>query len=178
MILYQSNSTKCCLLSVSARRDRTGEGGHLSLKWQVAGLVVCRRVKHLRVSGRSGLSSCSLRSGRCCCGCCRLGCSSGGLSRSLIALLHAPSADAGVPATVELARLNVERNGYQVVDVARVVLDTVLAEDFEAYLAWILLLRLQYIRLYFPWVTRFADAFLQRQYLYDFSYNFHLCNLY
>ena len=175
MILYQSNSTKCGLLSVSARRGRTGEGGHLSLEWQVAGLVVCGSVEHLRVSNGSGLRSGS----RCCCRCSRLGRSlCGGLSRSHIPLLNTPSTDTGVPTTVELARLNVKRNGYQIVDVARVVLDTLLAEDFKAYLARILLLRLQYIRLYFPWVTRFADAFLQRQYLYDFSYNFHLCNLY
>ena len=176
MILYQSNSTKCGLLSVSARRGRTGEGGHLSLEGQVAGLVVCGSVEHLRVSNGSGLRSGS----RCCCRCSRLGRSlCGGLSRSHIPLLNTPSADTGVPTTVELARLNVKRNGYQVVDVARVVLDFVLAEDFEADLARILLLRHQYIRLQLPRVTcATAGTRLQRQYLYDFSYNFHLCNLY
>ncbi len=175
MILYQSNSTKCGLLSVSARRGRTDEGGHLSLEGQVAGLVVCGSVEHLRVSNGSGLRSGS----RCCCRCCRLGCCSGGLSRSHIPLLNTPSTDTGVPTTVELARLNVKRNGYQVVDVARVVLDFVLAEDFEADLARILLLRLQHIRLHLPRVTcATAGTRLQRQYLYDFSYNFHSCNLY
>ena len=142
------------------------------LERQIAGLIVCGSVKHLRVGCGSGLSG-GLRSGssRCGCGCCYR------LSRRLVALLHTPSADTGVPATVELARLNVERNGYQVVNVAKVVLDTLLAEDFKADLARVLLLSLQYIRLYFPWVTRFANTFLYRKNLYDFSYYIHFVSV-
>lgn len=146
------------------------------LERQIAGLIVCGSVKHLRVGCGSGLSG-GLRSGSSRC-CYRLSSSlCGGLSRRLVALLHTPSADTGVPATVELARLNVERNGYQVVNVARVVLDTLLAEDFKADLARVLLLSLQYIRLYFPWVTRFANTFLYRKNLYDFSYYIHFVSV-
>lgn len=140
------------------------------LEWEVAALVAaCNGIKGSRVSHRS-----------CCC--LSSGCGSGSRhlrtlrSRCHSTLLYAPCADRGVPTTVELARLDVKRNRYHIINLARVVLDTILSEYLEAHFTRVLLLCLQYIRLYFPRIARLAGAALLRQYLNDFSDYVHFCS--
>ena len=92
-----------------------------------------------------------------------------------VALLNLPGTDRGVPPAVELAALNVKRDGNELVQIARVLFDAVLSEYFEMHLAGILVKGFQHIRLYFPRVTIAADALLCGQYLNYLTYNFH-CN--
>lgn len=128
------------------------------LEGEVAALVAaCNGVKRSRIRCRSS------------------GCRSGSRhlralrSRSDSTLLYAPCTDRGVPTTIELARLDVKRNRYHIINLAGVVLNTILSKDFKAYFTRVLLLRLQYVRLHLPRITRLAGATLLRQYLNDFS---------
>ena len=92
----------------------------------------------------------------------RSSCRSCGCSCSLggITLLDAPCADRGVPTAVELTALDIETNGNQLIYVAGVLLDTLLAENLEMHLTGVLIQGLEYVWLYFPRVAVTAYAFL------------------
>lgn len=141
------------------------------LERKVAALV-CRTVESGGVCCRS--SRCLCR-GRLCYG---SGGSHGSSRCGYCTLLYAPSTDRSVPTPVEFAGFYIERDRNNIVYLARVGLNTLLAEEFETYLTRVLFLRLEDIRLRLPWVARFARTALLGKYLNDFTYNIHCVNKY